>query len=645
MTADPPLGFRITRSTVAALAAAFLANALSMSGASAQVGWEPFPQPETRRPPRNRNPAPPAAEDGRPLMSPMNGQWPDPGKGRAAQPGTQPESDPQGQRRGGVVRETLPPLDEKSRAVDRGDLQPVMANDGTGLPMELWRGLDIQKLEGLFAALEIPPRSPALSALWRRLVTSNANMPAGTGGDTQFAALRVEALTRSGLVKEAGEAIARLPGEPSDALAAILTARNEIALGRRDVACEAVRAAPTTATIPKSLKFEAILISGYCAVTGGNTAAAGLTADLAREHGVEMSAGLVALDAIAAGTKPDLRAVKSISPIEYRLIALSADADLRPVIAKGSPATVAAIALDAGTPPDLRIEAAEAAMRLNAISPIDLAALYRAHRSPAGGDAGPAAGGGALSDAERRAHLFAAAEAERTPLKKVRTIRNFVDDARRSGLYLPALRMIAPAAAAVTPVAEIGWFAETAIEVALAAGDYDRARHWAMFTASIDRGQYGGENGPLGHWLALADIADPKLAGPRGNSLASVEALALRGRFNADLLHRLATVLDALDTNVPIPLWEAASKSPQPAGGHLPDTGVLSDLLDASKKKEFGRTVLIAMQALGPNGAEGAHMIALGDAIRALKRAGLEVDARQLGFEALFASWPRVASN
>ena len=35
-------------------------------------------------------------------------------------------------------------------------------------------------------------------------------------------------------------------------------------------------------------------------------------------------------------------------------------------------------------------------------------------------------------------------------------------------------------------------------------------------------------------------------------------------------------------------------------------------------------------------------MIALGDAIRALKRAGLEADARRLGFEALFAGWPRV---
>jgi len=102
-------------------------------------------------------------------------------------------------------------------------------------------------------------------------------------------------------------------------------------------------------------------------------------------------------------------------------------------------------------------------------------------------------------------------------------------------------------------------------------------------------------------------------------------------------------VLDALDVQVPIALWEAASRTPQPDGGHLPETGVLSQLQDAAKKKEVARTILLAMRTIGPNGAEGAHMIALGDAIRALKRVGLERDARRLGLEALFAAWPRMA--
>jgi hypothetical protein len=69
---------------------------------------------------------------------------------------------------------------------------------------------------------------------------------------------------------------------------------------------------------------------------------------------------------------------------------------------------------------------------------------------------------------------------------------------------------------------------------------------------------------------------------------------------------------------------------------------VLSALADAAKKREFGRTVLLAIQSLGPGGAEGAHIIALSDSIRALRSAGLDSDARSLALEALFMSWPRV---
>lgn len=658
--APSPLGPSPARLRRALVLAALMAT-VSPGPATAQE-WVPFPEPE--RPRTQRGAPATAAADQRPLLAPMEGRpWSDGGhrgQGHPAGPETSramPE---------GLVRESLPPLDEASRGVERADLAPPTAADGTimgttpgtsttaadgpALPYDVWRGLDEARIEALFAALEIPPRSPALANLWRRLVTAEVTPPEGRDG-ARFAALRVEALTRSGLLTEAGEVVARMPGGraagEAQALAAILTARNEIALGRRDTACEAVRSAPQAAAIPAPLKADAILVSGYCAITGGNPAAAGLTADLAREHGVGPGAALVALDALAIGSgKPDLGSVKSISPLDYRLLGLAGVAGTMEVVQHGTPATLAGILRDADAAPGLRAAAAEAAVRLNAVPASELAVLYRSLA------AAPAATADPQTSARARASAFVAAESERTPLKKVRLIRAFLDDARREGLYFPALEIMAGPAAAVPVVAEVGWFAETAIEVALAAGQYERAREWVRFAATLDRGPappvtggaMTGDMGPLGHWLALADIADPKLAGPRGASLASVEALALKGRFAPDLLHRLATVLDALDTNVPIPLWEAASRTPQPAGGHLPETGILSELLDASKRKELGRTVLVAMQALGPTGAEGAHMIALGDAIRALKRAGLAADARRLGLEALFAAWPRSAA-
>ena len=239
----------------------------------------------------------------------------------------------------------------------------------------------------------------------------------------------------------------------------------------------------------------------------------------------------------------------------------------------------------------------------------------------------------------RRAALFKAIEAERTPQRKTRAVRSLLDEARRSGHYMQTAAMLSGAIAELVPAPEIGWFAETAVEINLAAARYDAARRWAEPQTPAER--YGG----LRHWLVLIDVADAKWRGQRGEHLADAEQFAVRGRLGAELMHRLVTVLDALDYQIPIPLWEQASRSPQPGGGHLPETGVLSQLQDAARKKEHGRTVLLAMRTLGPDSGDTAHMIALGDTIRALRRAGLETDARRLGLEALFSGWPRQASN
>ena len=98
-------------------------------------------------------------------------------------------------------------------------------------------------------------------------------------------------------------------------------------------------------------------------------------------------------------------------------------------------------------------------------------------------------------------------------------------------------------------------------------------------------------------------------------------------------------------SDIPIPLWEAASREGQSEKGNLPDTGVLTELQQAAIKGEIGRVILLSLRALGPDGAENAHLLALGDTIRSLKAAGLEVEARRLALEALFEDWPRRTSG
>jgi hypothetical protein len=72
---------------------------------------------------------------------------------------------------------------------------------------------------------------------------------------------------------------------------------------------------------------------------------------------------------------------------------------------------------------------------------------------------------------------------------------------------------------------------------------------------------------------------------------------------------------------------------------------VLAELGQAAQAKDAGRTVLLVLRAFGPHAADGVNILALGDAVRALKKAGLEADAHRLALEALFAVWSRSAGG
>lgn len=595
---------RAARHTVAmkgALLGLLVAFAASLPAAAQD--WNPFKQ--NAEPPGDRRPRPSEA------VAPVP-----PAPMRELAPGPAYQSPaPWGAPRAGTV--------------EKGELAPIMAPDASGLPLELWRGLDLKMLEELLAGLDLPPRSPAVHQLWRRMLLSSATPPTGAPDPEHFVALRLEALYRSGLLADM-EAVLNASAPPGP-IVQTLRARRDIGLGRREDGCAVIAtlSAPSSG-LPGRLKGETQLLAGYCAAAAGDAHAAGLAADLAREEGIEAELPLAVLAGVSAGAKPRLALPQKVLLLDYRFLELLGPVNALQVFDKAEPALLAMLAGDPRSEPRLQIAAAEAAMRLNALSPEAVADVYRRQSLPGSGQADPAAAG--AEPLLRRALYFKAFEAARAPAQKAKFLRAILDDARRSGFFLQMARVVAPLAASVQPSPELAWFAESGVEMGLASGEFDQARRWA-------------ETGALPHWLALIDVADPARRGGRPPLLGAMEDLASRGRLGADILHRLATVLDALDIDVPIGIWDAAGRIPQPATGYLPETGVLADLGQSAKRNDAARTILLVMRALGPGGPEGANVLALGDAIRALKRIGLEADARRLGLEALLTVWPRTAPN
>jgi hypothetical protein len=514
-----------------------------------------------------------------------------------------------------------------NRSVESSDLPPVL------MPVDLWRGLDAAAIEKWLASPDggpdKTPRSPALHHLWRRMLLSTASAAPGQGADKvddDLLQVRLQALYRSGLLSDIAEVLGK--GGSADPTTQLWRARVDIYLGARDKGCQAL-AGPVEPQLPQPLKAEKQLLLGYCAAVAGNTAAAALSASLAREEGSTADLALAALAGLdgGVGQRPPLPG--RVSLLDYRFLELMGPVDAAQVLEKAEPALLVALAQSGALDVKVQVAAAEAALRLNAMTPEAVGAVYR--RLP---DAARRSGGSAVSDPIlQRAQLFRAVEATQAAERRARLVRTLLSEARRAGLHLQTAHMLAPQFSQLWPSPETATLAEAVVETALAGGDLDLARRWAESAANLQ------------HWLALIDLADSQARQVRQSGLAYLDELATRGRLGVASLHRVVTILDALDITVPLRLWEAAGRVAQPTGGHLPQTGVLAELAQAAEQKEAGRTILLVMRALGPEGPDGANVLALGDSIRALKRTGLDTDARRLAMEALYGAWPRTSGN
>jgi hypothetical protein len=469
--------------------------------------------------------------------------------------------------------------------------------------------VDAPSLERLIAAVPLPSPSPALATLIARALAT------GDPVDGTDLALRVSALERAGRVVEAAELLApaaetsgpRLLGRYALAL---------LAAGREDDACEIhLGEAPAD----KSGR-ETLLVAVYCAAAKGDLPGARLALQLARDSGAEVGLAAAAIGYLSKTPMPRPPLPKSVGILDYLFLNIDAKRPTADLAAKAEPELLFFLAHDETAPAELRVASAERAASLNIIAGEELARAYR--------EAAQALPKTAQSPPALRARLFAAFESAPSVKLRGESIAALLASTRDQGIEVPIAGALAEASAGLVEDPQAAAFAETGVRVAALAGDQQSA--WAWVDA-------GGER--MRSWQLLLAASDP--FGPRADAaLAEGVDLALKGGLPPPLLHRLVTVLDALDYEVPIPLWDEASKTPQPSDGDLPATGALSSLKEAADAGEVGRTVLIAAAVLGLKGAKGAHLIALGDTLRALKRVGLDAEARRLGFEALYAHWP-----
>ena len=546
---------------------------------------------------------------------------------RPLRPGPSGNRDPLA---GEVERRTLPPVGNQA-----------LGSIGLGYEDNLWNGLSAKELEQLLFKLSLPSRSPVLQKLLVRAMLSDVALPEGAGERPgHFLALRLETLRRAGRLQDIirlTEGDGQRNRQPT---AQTYHAYAQLGLGNRQQACREANAIPVgTPSLPRQTLGLSLLLVAYCAAAEGHIEAAQLNLSLARDQGLNVSLAESALEKMARAGKPRIGQSEKIQLPDYLFLRLAKWQPSRPILKHAGPNSLVAMSHDDGIEETLRLDALEQAARANAADHVSLANAYkRQHFDPTRFNQ-PL--DNRFKGARRRAFLYQALTVENEPHRRIRLIKSFLETARRDRLYLILAKMIAKPIMALPLSERLLGFAAIMIEANAAAGNYRRASEWAVLTSATGSVQ----NDALLHWLSLFEIAQYRGRARADGDLQLATRNALAGRFGADILHRLVTVLDALQYNIPIPLWDAASRTAQPSQGYLPETGALSRLKLVANRGNVGKTLLLAMAALGPDGPDGAHMIALGDTIRALKIVGHEAEARQIGFEALFAIWPRQASQ
>lgn len=501
------------------------------------------------------------------------------------------------------------------------------AGDGLASP-DLWRGLAFDSLRDRLLKIDGNGGSPVLNDLLVQAVL--ADSPVEGASDAQMRDLlkmvvlyrmgRIGELTR--LLQQGGPAAGSLPGQ-------VFIARAGLASGDTRAACDGIARFPIgDPDVPPELLPEALLTSALCAAERKDLQNASLTMELARDKGIEAPIAFAVIDYLVTGNKPQLAIPQRLGVNDYLFLRLTGAPAPSGLVGMADAALVHLLARDAAVPAAVRVEALERAARSGGIAGAELARLYAEVAARAG------AAGAGRSDGETRALLLDAAARAADPQNRARIVDTLLANVRKVRLAAAFGPLLAPYVRELPASRELAWFAPRAVEVALLARDPQLLEIWLLFAKDAGRDAYAAAE-----WLPLARLIQPDLV-----SLDDGSEMALRmanaRRLDGDRLHLLASVLDAMGVNVPIPLWNEAGRHPQPNRGVLPPGGLLSNLKEARDGGRAGAALLLSQEAVGATPPDELHMLALGDIVRSLAKAGFPREAAWFGFEALYRPWP-----
>jgi len=503
-----------------------------------------------------------------------------------------------------------------------------------GLGLDMWLETPRALIERLLADLPDGMRSPAMRDLARRVLLSTAVIPRPSTRDaaaTSLIGMRVQHLMDMGLIEDATALIAIAPGRDTDP--ALLRARVNARLMAFDLAgaCSSGEGQADLADDPFWQKVQI-----FCSAVEGNVGAAQLGAAVLEETDPEPDAVFFSLiDRLTGDPSADITSLPEPDPLQLammRTARLELPAD---VLTTRTPALLRTVGVSPNAPLALRLEAAEEAAAVGAISPSLLAEIYgsvpflpRELESPlsaAAEEPGP----------RSRALLYRAASVQEEPEAKAAILERAVQMAREENVYPLVVRVHSEHLTTLEPAESLWWFAEEAARALYALGEPARADAWIAMLRSEAIKDETARAAADRLWALAQLLRDPAEEPANADAEAAWrEALIAsdpeRGRYRVSLAY---VVLQALGHDVAQETWRMLVRADSFTATPIPDVSVRRAMAAAADAGGRGETALLALLALGADGPVTADSAVLADVLADLNKVGLSADARALAME------------
>jgi len=526
-------------------------------------------------------------------------------------------------------KSVAPVVSDDSRNVTTGELETIdPAAIGTlgpaegGFSTELWRGSSRSLVERLLPRLPVATKSFAMQDLARRLMLTRTAVPEGPATVPSLLGLRVERLMAAGRASDVVDLVGR-SAIPSD-VPIISRARADALFLVEDSAsaCDLTEIMIVESDDPYWLKAATL-----CRAERGDKAGAGLAVELLHEQGsvepvfVELAARLLA-------PKKDSNAtVDKLTPLRLEMMRATGQTLSSDLLEAAGPAIQASLSRDQGLELDRRLELAQLAEAIGALSGPDLGKIYSSVAFPPDDVLGAVDAAKSAPGPRANARLYQLASGNYPDEERFAALQTLW----RQGSKAETLGSVAAAtltiAQSITPDQSLSWLAPDIVRALLAAGDITGAGRWRAMLSEDASAQ-------LWPFLVFADPgaaeADPEQgidAWQRTLSDLTAEQKAIRSAV-------VFALIEASGQTIPDHRWSSALGTSVDLPGRG-DIAAVRLMNRASSASRLGETVIYALLALGPQGPEKSHPDLIVQIYQALVRVGLTDDARRIVIEAL----------